>query len=243
MRKCVCWVFVAICAICPAMGSFVLGADRVASTQPNSTSKAPAEPVEIREFEVRVDNKAVGTHRLAVRSDGTKQTVGLQTDIKLDFIVYAYVFKFRATETWRDGRVDTTDARTDDNGKKRSFSLKTNGDIQQMSFNGKAIAGSTPSSMTTAYWRLPPADVRSRRLPIVDVDTGKIHVATLNEVGADTVTCDGRSLKCRHFKIDGASPAELWFDEKDLLVRQTSVEQGHPTELRLKQIRLTKDER
>ena len=44
-------------------------------------------------------------------------------------------------------------------------------------------------------------------------------------------------MACRHFKVTGSSPADLWFDEQDRLVRQKSVEEGHPIELRLRRIR------
>ena len=50
-------------------------------------------------------------------------------------------------------------------------------------------------------------------------------------------------MTCHHFKIDGPSPAELWFDDHDRLVRQKSVEQGHQMELRLKDIRISKEDK
>ncbi len=243
MRKGLCWLFVGWCIIRPTICPLALGADRPVVSQSVSTTKAAADAVEIREFEVRVDDRPAGIHRLSIKTDGVKQTVGLQTDIKMDFIVYAYVFKFRGTEVWRDGRVVATDLRTEDGSKKRSFTLKAEGPIHQIAFNGKQVGEVSPCTMTTAYWRLPAADLRAKRFPIMDVDTAKMHEATLTTVGTGTVNFGGRSINCRHFKIDGSSPAELWFDDQDLLVRQRSVEQGHPTELRLKQIHIAKDDR
>ena len=201
-----------------------------------------SDPLEIRDFEVRVDNKAVGTHRLTIKSEGEKQEVGIQTDIRLDFVVYAYVFKFSGTEIWHDGRLAQSDIHVQDGGKKRAFSLKIDGDIQQISFNGKRVAGSSKGVMTTAYWQLPCDEVRTKALPIVDVDSGKTHEATFTEVGPASVSHGGKSLKCQHFKVDGPSPAELWFDEQNRLVRQQSVEAGHTVELKLKQIRLAQKE-
>lgn len=198
---------------------------------------------EVRDFEVRVDNKSVGNHRLIINSDGANQRVRIQTDVKVDFVVYAYVFKFRGTELWRDGHLEATNIQCDDGGSKRSFLLKPDGDSQKVLFNGKAVNDPQPSIMTTAYWKLPSADLRAKPIPIVDVDTGKFHKASINLVGHATLNTDGRTLKCQHVKIDGPSPAELWFDEQDCLVRQRSNERGHSMELRLKQIRLAKDER
>jgi hypothetical protein len=215
-------------------------------TEPRGTdvkSSSQAGSVEVRDFEVRVDNKPAGTHRLTIKSDGETHQVTMQTDVKMDFIVYAYVFKSRGTETWRDGRVENVDIRCEDGGKKRSFALKTEGEIQQISFNGKPVPSSSTGLMTTAYWRLPSAETCKKPLKIVDVDTGNTRNATLNIVGKTTISHSGQTLQCRQFKIDGPSPAELWFDDQDRLVRQKSVEVGHQLELRLKDIRIAKDER
>ena len=96
--------------------------------------------------------------------------------------------------------------------------------------------------MTTSYWRLPSPELRAKPFPIVDVDTGTFHDATVQVIGQTTLSAAGRSLKCQHVKIDGPSPAELWFDERNLLVQQKSIERGHLMELKLKEIRITHDE-
>jgi Family of unknown function (DUF6134) len=217
------------------------GEDRPKLRVSNAANKS--ESVEIREFEVRVDNKPAGTHRLTIKSEGDTNQVAFQTDVKFDFVVYAYVFKFRGKEVWRDGILEQCDIRCEDGGKKRSMELKTDGKIQQISFNGKSVPAKSQCVMSTAYWRLPSEDLRNKPIPIVDVDTGITKSASLNVVGPTTISTSGRSLTCQHFKIDGPSPAELWFDDRDRLVRQKSVEQGHHMELRLKDIRVSKEDK
>lgn len=244
MRNRFCWLFVAACLLRPSIHSVVQGADRPASSPSTNKTNVATENVEIREFDVRVDNRVAGTHRLTIKSDGASHQVGFQTDVKFNFIVYAYVFKFRGTEVWRDGRLEQADIHCEDGGKKRSFLLKTDDNaIQQVSFNGQSVDGATTPAMTTAYWQLPMAELRAKSFPIVDVDTGILHDAKIAVIGPATVSASGRTLKCQHVKIDGPSPSELWFDENDLLVGQKSVERGHLTELRLTQIRMAKEER
>ena len=235
------WSFVCGCAMWLPGDRHALGEERPKSTVKNAINKT--ESVEIRDFEVRVDNKTAGTHRLTIKSDGDSNEVAFQTDVKFDFIVYAYVFKFRGTEVWRDGRLELSDIRCEDGGKKRALALKTDGEIQQISFNGKSVPSKSQCVMSTAYWRLPCEELRTKPLAIVDVDSGVIRTASLSVVGPTTITTSGQSLTCHHFKIDGPSPAELWFDEHDRLVRQKSVEQGHHMELRLKDIRIAKDDK
>ena len=233
--------FVVCIAVCVAITAAAISGD-LPNQRPSDSSECTASArVEVRDFEVRVDNKPAGTHRLTITSEGDIHEVAFQTDVKMDFLVYAYVFKFRGTELWRDGRLENADIRCEDGGKKRSFALKTDGDIQQISFNGKEVPASSLGLMTTAYWRLPSVETRKKTLAIIDVDSGTTRNATLNVLGKTTISSPGRTLECRHIKIDGPSPAELWFDDQDRLVRQKSVEVGHQLELRLTDIRIPKN--
>ena len=243
MRYRLCWLFLAYVVSGPTDFALVRADDVVPASASADRGKQVGDAAEIREFEVRVDNKAVGTHRLTLESDGTKQRANIQTDVKIDLVVYAYVFKSRGTEVWNDGRLEASEIRCEDGGKKRSFTLKTAGSSQEVFFNGKPVGGSANSFMTTAYWKLPAAELRSKPFSISDVDTGKLHTAKLDLGGPATITVDGQTIKCQYVKIDGPSPAELWFDDRDWLVKQKSVERGHSMELKLKQIRLAKNER
>lgn len=245
MQKCRIWLALLICAALFTADTFA-GADNPAvNSQAASPSRSP-ESIEVREFEVRVDTKPVGTHHLTIKSHGDRQEVAIQTEIKLNYLVYSYAYHFHGTEVWLNGQLVNSDVQCDDGGKKRAFSLKTDGTLQQVSFNGKSsnnpTNNSTHGTLTTAYWKLPSEDCLAKPLPIVDVDTGKIHEAKLTSIGAATVTVAGRSLKCQQFKIDGPSPAELWFDDHGCLVRQRSVESGHAVELHLNQIHHKKPE-
>lgn len=232
------WCFVVLFATCFGAHSAAIGGELAEARPASGKSSKRSETVEVRDFEVRVDRKPAGTHRLTIKSEGDKHEVAFQTDVKMDFLVYAYVFKFRGTEVWHEGRLENADIRCEDGGKKRSFALKTEGTVQQISFNGKPVPTSESGLMTTAYWRLPSAESRKKSLAIVDVDTGSTRNATLSFVGKATISPSGQPLECRQFKIDGPSPAELWFDDQDRLVRQKSVEVGHELELRLKSIRI-----
>jgi hypothetical protein len=200
------------------------------------------EQVEIRDFDVRVDNKLRGTHRLAIKKDGDTHQVGIQTDIKIDLIVYAYVFTFRGTEVWREGQLLKSEIRCVDGGKERTFALKTTGAKQEVIFNGKPVAASPRHIMTTAYWRLPAEEMQEKPFRVINVDNAKSGNASIEFVGKNKITIDGKAVLCRHCKIDGPSPAELWFDENGLLVHQKSIEEGHNVELKLKQIRFADDE-
>lgn len=234
------WLFAAVCAL---VNHASFAADRLINQVSATASDLSDVLTEYREFEIRVDNKSMGVHSLNIRSDGDKHEVEMKSDVKVDFIVYAYVFKFRGKEVWRDGQVVFSDIHTEDGGKKRDFYYKTDGKAHQIQFNGKPMPAELPGRMSTAYWMLPAEDHRKKPFTILDVDTGNARTASIKLVEEDTLNYAGRSIVCQHYKVEGPSPAELWFDKTNRMVRQTSVEQGHPMELRLRKIESSKDAR
>ena len=220
------WQLLLIVALCGT--TFVEAAPPAGPDSPVSTS-------EVREFDVLVDGKAAGTHRLVVLQKGTTTTANIKTDVAIDFVVYTYRFKFRATEVWRDDSFVQVDARSEEGGDRTAVAAKADGSKCQVVFNGQRQV-TDRSVMTTAYWRLPPEASRKLPFPILSFDTGESKSGRLEYVERATWKFESRSIPCRHFKVTGPSPADLWFDDSDRLVLQKSVEDGHPTELRLKRV-------
>lgn len=230
------FLFAVVCVIHVILFSPVRAEESQVLQTSGVKAKSSAEAVEVRDFEVRVDNRPVGTQRLTIRSGKDHEKVEFQTDVKVDVIVYSYIYKSRGSETWRSGRLDDHDMRCEDGGKKRSFTLKTEGGSQQAIFNGKSVPVSIRNVMTTCYWKLPSAELRAKPLRIVDVDKGTSRDTTLTLVGSESVPSGNRSITSQHFKVESPTPIDLWFDDQGRLVRQKSLEEGHWMELRLKQI-------
>ncbi|MEI4884332.1 hypothetical protein, partial [Klebsiella pneumoniae] len=81
---------------------------------------------------------------------------------------------------------EDVDIRCEDGGKKRTFAMKTTGKNQEVLFNGKAVPRPSRVGLTTAYWRLPSEELRSKPFPIVNVDNGEMGSASFQLVGTDT---------------------------------------------------------
>jgi len=208
----------------------------VSTAAPPAVAASSGIPNEIREFDVLVDDKVRGTHRLAISSKGDVTTTRVETDVKVDLIVYVYAYSFRAKEVWQADKLIQVDTRVEDAGKKTSLTAKADGANCQVVLNGRQHV-TDRGAVSTFYWRLPQSVDQKRVLPIFNVDTGLTKPGTIELADRGTLKVDGRAIACRHFKVTGPAPADLWFDDQNLLVRQKSVEDGHPTELRLRRIR------
>ena len=200
-----------------------------------SSSPTTSQTCEVRDFDILVDHKPTGNHRLTITSDGKVTTVQVESNVKIDFVVYVYTYKFRATEVWRENRLAQLDVRCEDGGKHTALTAKIDGETSRVTLNGRPQQ-TARGVMTTAYWKLPPGEDQTRTVSMLDVETGIAKPATIQRLGRTTLKVEGRPMTCRHFKVSGTSPAELWFDQQSRLVRQTSVEDGHPVELRLRRI-------
>src|SRR5262249_12721149 len=90
---------------------------------------------------------------------------------------------------------------------------------------------------TTSYWRLPDGERTDRDIALLDADTAKEIAAKLDYVETKPITVAGQTVQCAHYRLRGGVQVDLWYDGKDRLVRQESIEEGHRTVLDLTSVR------
>jgi hypothetical protein len=195
-----------------------------------------AETVEVREFEIFVKDKPAGksTIRITETADGTTQ-VDTEASVKLNYFVYVYRYDFQGRETWREGRLVSTENRATDDGKGFHVQARAGARGSTIETNGKARAAPL-IDMTTNYWLAPDVSQRSRQ-SFMNADRGTVHSVEIRAIGADQVTVDGRRIDCAHVRVSGEIEADLWFDDQDRIVGQKTIEDGYPTELRMIHVR------
>lgn len=186
-----------------------------------------------REYVIHVDSKPAGAllWTIAVHKDG-RLTATAQADVHVGHSLFAYAYSYRGAEEWTDDRLTRVEGRSNDNGKKTTLIARVGAQRVELEINGKSSKGS-PVSWTSSYWRLPAAGVRGQDLAILDADTGEIFSGKLEPVRSETLKVDGRSMPCTCYRLTAKVSANLWFDDEDRLVRQTYVDDGHPTEIML----------
>ena len=190
---------------------------------------------ELREFEVFVQDKQIGTNQVRItETDDGATTVKQDVAVKCDLLVYVYRYELHGRETWRGNQLINVDNQGVDNGTPVSVRAKVDSQRSSIEISGKAATKGPVLAMTTNFWRCP--TIKSARLSFLDVDKGTVVTATLENLGADQVTCGGEKASCTHYRMKGDVNAELWFDDRGRLVRQHTVEMGMSTQLRLVRI-------
>lgn len=212
---------------------FVFGVVAWVGGSPARGGESPLKVAEeIREFEILVKGKPAGTSALRItdRDDGTTQ-VATEVHVKLNYLVYVYRYEFRGQETWRGNRLVSTENRATDDGKKLQVRANVGERGYSIESQGRTTTASTVD-MTTNYWRAPEL-ARTGTFSFMNADQGTIHAAKVERIGREQLAVGGRKVDCTHYRISGDTAADLWFDGRNRIVRQTSVEDGYPTEMRL----------
>lgn len=196
-----------------------------------------AAEAEIREFRVIVDGQPQGTHRLRIaEGEGGETVVRVDSEVRIDFLVYAYVYAIHGEESWKDGRLNQTSARIEDGSTRARVSATVDSKGTKLNFNSQARTGRA-AALSSIFWSLPPENVRQQAFVLLDVDTGELREARLQQRERASVKTGEATIACTHYRISGGAQADLWFDAEGRLVRQESIEDGHPTVLSLTAIR------
>lgn len=218
-----------------AIAVFMVFAGRLA--QPASAQNVLHE--EIREFEILVKDKPVGSSsiRISELDDGTTR-VANDVHVKLNYVVFVYRYDFTGYETWRGNRLLSTANRATDGGKLYDARADLDAAGFRVEVNGRLHTVGL-IDMTTNYWH--PPEVRpDPSLSIMNSDRGTIHKAKVERLAPEVLKFGSQRIICAHYRLSGDVQADLWFDGQDRIVRQTGIEEGYPTELRL--TRLTRSD-
>ena len=184
-----------------------------------------------------VDGQPQGTHRLRIAGgERGETTVRVDSEVRIDYLVYAYVYAIHGEESWKDGRLNKTSARIEDGSTRTRISATVDSKGTKQNFNGQARTGSV-ATLSSIFWSLPVEGVRKQPFVLLDVDTGELREARLEQRERASVKTTDSAIECTHYRISGGAQADLWFDAEGRLVRQESIEDGHRTVLSLTAIR------
>ena len=159
---------------------------------------SPVVTEEVREFEILVKDEPAGesTMRITETTDGATR-VDTEASVKLNYFVYVYRYDFHGRETWREGRLVSTENRATDDGKKFLVRARVDARGSTIEANGKARAAPM-IAMTTNYWRAPDMLQRSKQ-SFMNADRGTVHSVEIRALGADRLVVDGRPIDCAVF--------------------------------------------
>jgi hypothetical protein len=216
------------------LSRFALALLTFACAQTCSTASAD----EIREYQVVVKDKPVGNVTIRIDQAANGATVArTDTTVEAEFLLIKYHYEFHDQEIWNGDQLVQLQSNINKNGRPLTIAVTGSPRDSNIQVQGQAPRIGPPVTMTENYWRLPSAAAITGNFYLLQADTGAVRVAGLKFVGLESINIQGQPVACNHFRVTGDATADLWFDGENRMVRQQTVEQGYPTEIRMVQVR------
>jgi hypothetical protein len=202
-----------------------------------ASSSVHAVESETREFAVSVDGKPAGTATMTIqKQDDGSTVVTCDTTVTVRVLIKKYVYTCQTREVWKGSRLQQLTSRCNDDGKQFEVSAQAQADGVHVRVNGREHT-TKPEVWLTSYWTLPEAKLRNQVVPVLDADNGRDLQVRLQHVGAAQIAVAGQLQNVQHYRLTGTVQVDLWYDASDRLVRESFVEDGHPTVLELSALR------
>lgn len=192
---------------------------------------------ETREFVVKVDGKPSGHANMTFeRQDDGTTIFSCDTNVRVRVLIKTYVYTCKARETWKDGRLQQLTSECNDDGKQYQVSAAAQADGLHVRVNGREHVAKA-EAWVSSYWTLPDAKLREGAISVVDADTGRDLQGRLQFIGTTQMKVAGQVQNVQHYRFNGPTRIELYYDAAQRLVYQQWVEDGHPTALELSRVR------
>ncbi len=198
---------------------------------------ARAADSEVREFVVKVDGRPAGYANMTIQQqdDGTT-IVSCDTNVRVKVLIKTYVYTCRTQETWKNGRLQQLTSQCNDDGKQFQVSAVAQADGIHVRVNGREHITKS-EAWVSSYLTLPDAKLREGVLAVIEADNGHDMQGRLQFLGDTQIAVAGQVQNVQHYRFNGPSRIELYYDASQRLVRREWVEEGHPTALELARVR------
>ena len=196
-----------------------------------------AAEVETRDFQVLVDGKVAGNAQMTItKQDEGGFVMSCDTDLRVRVLLVTYTYSYRGREEWKDGRLVRFASTGNDDGKRFDVAAAAEGEKLRIRANNqeRTVRGDV---WLTSYWKQPEKSLVNQDIAIIDCDTGRELTARVVFVGEEQRTVAGTAQTVHHFRLQGKTVVDLWYDASGRLVRQEWLEDGHKTLLELARLR------
>lgn len=166
-------------------------------------------------FKVLRNGNKFGYHNVKFEVDGN--TITVTNDIKLTAgIGPVTVFSYRhsSAEIWRDGKLISMAGETRKDGDKLTMKVRlSNGalNVTGSGYSGRAPATIIPSS----HWNI--REIQSDQ--ILSSENGELLDITVDNLGKETLTINGRKVETTRYRLKSALSADLWYDSSGRWVK------------------------
>jgi hypothetical protein len=151
-------------------------------------------------FDVFLDDRAIGYQRFALASTGEGTRIETRAEFEVKLLrITAFEYDHRNTELWRDGCLQAIDARTDSNGKQYTVSGRAQGNTFVVGTNGgeRRLGGCVASF---AYWD---SKLLTQQRELLNSQTGEYLPVRIDSLGRDRIRIGEREVPVERYSLKG----------------------------------------
>ena len=165
-------------------------------------------------FDIVRNGEAIGTHTYRFDRSGGRTEVRIKTDINFRlFFIPVYRFEHESKEVWQDGRLDSLESNTNENGTPVKLQVHRDED-SLMVYGEDGNLHVDREIIPASLWNRLVLD-RSQTLTTISGNVKKFEV---EYVGETELEVRGQKVMTQHFRLTGEFERELWYDKDDVLV-------------------------
>jgi hypothetical protein len=151
---------------------------------------------------------AIGTHMLDFQLSDNTVTVTIAADVLFTLGPIPLVrYTHRATEVWRNGRLESLEAHTDRNGRDLHMSAQRIAAGLQVQGSGTAPYIAPEDALPTTYW-----NSRMLRVPMIGTQDGiLVHPKVIEKPIEPVRLASGAEAAARCYSLTGDLDLDLWY--------------------------------
>ena len=162
-------------------------------------------------FRVFLDDKPIGTHLFTLQGQEAQRELRSEASFTVKVLgLTLYRYEHLALERWQGDCLVSLEARTNDDGVRKTVQARVEGSTLAVVANGtrNQLGGCVT---TFAYWN--PAILAADRL--LNAQTGRLEKVRIESQGRDWVlNAQGQASQASRYRIVGPEePITLWYDE------------------------------
>ena len=160
-------------------------------------------------FDVFRKGSAVGTHEVNFSRDGQDVIAKTRFEVSIKIlIVPVYSYVYTSKERWRNGKLISLQAETNDNGELSNLDITRKG--EDLSLSGSGGEFIAPGVLyPTTHWNS--GVIGSTQ--VINTITGKINDVELQNRGIEIIETQHGNIQSTHFAYRGDLNTEVWYDK------------------------------
>lgn len=158
-------------------------------------------------YAILMEKDKIGEETYHISTQGSVMRVDVTTDSQVSMLFFKYNYHHSHTEIWRDGKLDSYVADTNDDGEIHRIQAHRAGDSIVAIVDSKPEAKLPDGAAPFSIWNQMDMK-RTSVFSIIDLDSMAVRA---DDKGSERVSMGGATIPAEHYRMSGDEVRDLWY--------------------------------